>query len=87
MIATRHRYLLKNISQSAVIPAHFHLSYGDNSGGIHLATPAGVLHVLCENGLFKKLLRVSVELEESLEDLFHLISLSSASYIFCYWLL
>ena len=54
---TQKREPLKNISQSAIIPAHFKLSYGENSGGIHTATPPGVLHVLCENGLFKYLLR------------------------------
>ena len=52
-----NRSILKNLSQNAVIPAHFQVSYGDNSGGIHTATPPGVLHVLCENGLFKYLLR------------------------------
>ena len=54
---TQNRESLKNISQSAIIPAHFNLSYGENSDGIHTATPPGVLHVLCENGLFKYLLR------------------------------
>ena len=42
-----NRSILKNISKNAVIPAHFHLSYGDNSGGIYTATPPGVLHVIC----------------------------------------
>ena len=54
---TQSRDILKSISQNAIIPAHFNLSYGDNSGGIHTATPPGILHVLCENGLFKYLLR------------------------------
>lgn len=54
---TSNHNFLKNISQSVIIPAHFHLSYSENSGGIHMATPPGVLHVLCENGLFKYLLR------------------------------
>lgn len=54
---TENRNYLKTLSQNVVIPAHFHLSYGENSGGIHTATPPGVLHVLCENGLFKYLLR------------------------------
>ena len=48
---------MQDLSQHAIIPAHFNLSYGENSGGIHTATPPGVLHVLCENGLFKYLLR------------------------------
>ena len=47
---------LKNLSQNAIIPAHFNLSYRENSGGIHTATPPGVLQVLCEIGLFKYLL-------------------------------
>ena len=54
---TQNRRTLKDLSQHAIIPAHFNLSYGENSGGIHTATPPGVLHVLCENGLFKYLLR------------------------------
>ena len=54
---TQNRQTLKDLSQHAIIPAHFNLSYGENSGGIHTATPPGVLHVLCENGLFKYLLR------------------------------
>lgn len=50
---TQNCQTLKDLSQHAIIPAHFNLSYGENSGGIHTATPPGVLHVLCENGLFK----------------------------------
>ena len=42
---SHNRETLKEISQNAVIPAHFHLSYGENSGGIHTATPPGVLHI------------------------------------------
>ena len=49
--------ILKRISQNTIISVHFHLSYRENSGGICTATPPGVLHILCENGLFKYLLR------------------------------
>ena len=49
---TDNREYLQQLSQSAIIPAHLNLSFGENSGGIHTATPPGVLHILCENGLF-----------------------------------
>ena len=48
---------LQHLSQSAIIPAHFNLSFEDNSSGIHTATPLGVVCVLYENGLLKYLLR------------------------------
>ena len=68
---TINRNILKNISQNVVIPEYFHLSYGDNSGGIHTATPPSVLLVLYENGLSKYLLRklfAKVEIPQRFKD-------------------
>ena len=43
---TQNRLHLKNIYHNAVITVHFHLSYGDKSGGIHNATHPGVIYLL-----------------------------------------
>ena len=80
---TAHRDILKSISQNAIIPAHFHFTYGENSGGIHTATPPGVLHVLCENGLFKYLLRNlyhSVEIPTRFKDYWKHVNRGTYSY-------
>ena len=41
---SHNRETLKDISQNAVIPAHFHLSYGENSGGIHTCRCSSLLN-------------------------------------------
>ena len=80
---TAHRDILKSISQNAIIPAHFHLTYGENSGGIHTATPPGVLHVLCEHGLFNYMLRNlyhSVEIPTRFKDYWKHVNRGAYSY-------
>ena len=79
-----NRNILKNISKNAVNPAHFHLSYGDNSGGIHTVTPPGELHVLCENVLFKYLLRNlfdSVEIPLRFKEYWKIVSRGRSTYL------
>ena len=80
---SRNREILKYISQNAVIPAHFNLSHGENSGGIHTATPPGVLHILCENRLFKYLLRNlydSVEIPDRFKEYWKIVDQGTCSY-------
>ena len=75
--------ILKSISQNAVIPAHFNLSYGENSGGIHTATPPRIPHVLCKNGLFKYLLRNlynSVKIPERFKKYWKMVERGRCSY-------